>query len=444
MTRNSGMLRASFFTLGCKLNQFETAYLAHFFESKGYQLVAFPSEAELYLINTCTVTGKSEHHSRNAVRKAIRTNPDAIVVVTGCGAQVNPESFAAIPGVDLVLGNIEKNRMPLLLELLKKGERARVHVTEWGSKPFLSPMVINRFVDYTRAFIKIQEGCDARCTYCIVPEARGPARSIGFEEVLNQVRNLWGAGYREIVLTGIHLGQYGKDMQPRRHLHELLKGVLKDTGSNRLRMSSIEPNEFTPRLLECIGALSGLCPHFHVPLQSGSGKILRQMGRRYTPAGYRDVIHSILARRPDAAIGADVMVGFPGEDDEDFEKTCQLVAGLSLAYLHVFSYSPRPGTPAAGFQDQVDALVKKARSRRLRELGQQMKDAFRSRFIGMDLDALVLNQSGPGEGYKVALTGNYIPVFIEAGEALVNHMIRVRLSRVTKEGAWGRPISVLN
>jgi len=224
----------------------------------------------------------------------------------------------------------------------------------------------------------------------------------------------------------------------------LLQVVLKDNVSNRLRLSSIEPNEFTPGLLACIGAQHGLCPHFHVPLQSGSERILRGMGRRYTPAVYRDVIYRILEISPDAAIGADVMVGFPGEADSDFEKTFHLIAGLPLAYLHVFSYSPRPGTPAACFQDQVDSLVKKARSLRLRELGLQMKEAFRSRFIGKDLDALVLNQSGPGEGYKVALTGNYIPVFIEAGDPLVNHMVSVRVVRVAKEGTWGRFISVLN
>ncbi|MGA1841342.1 MAG: tRNA (N(6)-L-threonylcarbamoyladenosine(37)-C(2))-methylthiotransferase MtaB, partial [bacterium] len=385
------MLQASLYTLGCKLNQFETAYLAHVFEDMGYKLVPFPLRADLYIINTCTVTAKSDHHSRNAVRKALRANPEGIVIVTGCSAQVNPDEFAKIPGVSLVIGNREKCRIPFFLDSLKKGEGVKVSVTEWIEKEIpISSLTINRFIDYTRAFIKVQEGCDAHCTYCIVPKARGPARSAVFEDIVNQVQELWEAGYQEIVMTGIHLGQYGNDMRPVRHLYELLERVLPDKGSQRLRLSSIEPNEFTPRLLNIIGNSSRLCPHFHIPLQSGSGSVLKRMGRQYTPQEYSDVIFRILNKAPLASIGADVMVGFPGESEEDFEKTYMLVERLPLAYLHVFSYSPRPGTPAALFSDQVDGSVKKARSQSLRRLGQKKKEAFRSGFLGKDLEGLVL------------------------------------------------------
>ncbi len=440
------MLRASLFTLGCKLNQFETACIAHILEGSGYRLVPFPSEAELYLINTCTVTAKSERHSRNAARKAVRANPNGIVIVTGCAAQINPEGFAAISGVDLVLGNMEKCRISYFLDSLKKNKKAGINVTSWGGKKTpLLPMTIHRFVDYTRAFIKVQEGCDARCTYCIVPEARGPARSARIEDVVSQVEDLWVAGYREIVLTGIHLGQYGKDMRPGRNLHELLERIMPDSGAKkRLRLSSIESNEFTPPLLGLIADPSRICPHFHVPLQSGSEPVLRRMGRSYAPQDYTDVINSILEKSPLASIGADLMVGFPGEKEEDFEMTYRLVEHLPLAYLHVFSYSPRPGTPAALLPDHVDGGAKKARSLCLRLLGRRKKEAFRSRFSGKELEGLVLNQSGPEPGYNVVLTGNYIPVFVKTGADLINRMVMVEVQKVTEDAVWGKITAILD
>jgi threonylcarbamoyladenosine tRNA methylthiotransferase MtaB len=438
------MLRASLCTLGCKLNQFETAYIAHRIEEWGYRLVPFPSEADLYLINTCAVTAKSEHHSRNAVRKAIRSNPKGVIMVTGCAAQVNPEMFAAISGVDWVLGNQEKASMSSFKDVFKKRKKAGIKVTSWvNDRISLFPMTIQRFAGYTRTFIKVQEGCDAQCTYCIVPKARGPARSAMMEDIVCQVENLWAAGYHEIVLTGIHLGRYGKDLQSQKHLYELLKRLLPDRGLNRLRLSSIEPNEFDPPLLDLLGSASRLCPHFHVPLQSGSEKILQRMGRSYTPKEYKDVISSILCKNPLTSVGADIMVGFPGETEEDFMMTYHLVEHLPLAYIHVFSYSPRPCTSAAYFPDQVNGSVKKARSQHLRRLGQQKKAAFRSSFIGKELEGLVLNQSAPKSGYQVAITGNYIPVFIKAGEDLVNHMISVKVLKVTDDAVWGKLVSVL-
>jgi len=432
------MFRASLHTLGCKLNQFETAYMAHWFEENGYALVPFPSEAEVYVINTCTVTAKSEHHSRNAVRKAVRANPEGMVIVTGCAAQVNPGGFAAIPGVCAVIGNREKADCSIFRCLPRRGEGARVMVSGWGAeREPLAPMAIQRFVEYTRAFVKVQEGCDARCAYCIVPSARGPARSAAMGHIAAQVEGLWGAGYREIVLTGIHLGRYGRDMHPQRHLHELLSLLLEGCGMNRLRLSSIEPNEFTPDLLRLIGPSSRVCPHFHIPMQSGSAGVLQRMGRGYSPGEYGEIVREILRRCPDAGIGADVMVGFPGETGEDFNQTCLLVESLPLAYLHVFSFSPRPGTPAATMPCQVDGVAKRERGRHLRRIGQEKRAAFRSRFLGREIEALVLGQAGPRLGYRTALTGNYIPVFVEAGPELVNCLVMVKPHRITPAGAWG-------
>ena len=437
------MLEASLYTLGCKLNQFETAYMAHVLEGMGYRLLPFPSKADLYIINTCTVTAKSEHHSRNAVRKAVRANPKGIVIVTGCASQVNPDGFAKIPGVSLVIGNREKGQIPSFIDFLKKGEVARVPIlNENGREVPIFPMAINRFMDYTRAFIKVQEGCDARCTYCIVPKARGPARSALLKDIAIQVEDLWETGYLEIVLTGIHLDQYGKDMRPERHLYELLERILPDKGLQRIRLSSIEPNEFTPRLLDIIGASSRLCPHFHVPLQSGSGSVLKRMRRQYTPQEYSDVILRIMDKAPFAAIGTDVMIGFPGESEEDFEKTYLLVERLPLAYLHVFSYSPRPGTPAALLPDQVDGSLKKVRSQRLRLLGQRKKEAFRSGFLAKDLEGLVLNQPGPDHGWiwfiEVALRSRNFSPWINHG-TIITHDMRARQYAGLPSSLFERP-----
>ncbi|MBN2372999.1 tRNA (N(6)-L-threonylcarbamoyladenosine(37)-C(2))-methylthiotransferase MtaB [bacterium] len=438
------MSKVSLFTLGCKLNQFETAYIADLFKDMGYEQAPFPSKADVYLINTCAVTSKSQKHSYQAVRRAIRGNPDGIVIVTGCAAQVDPNGFGSISGVDLVVGNREKAHILSFLDGLKKGEPLRVKVCGWGQKNIpLFPMSIKRFTDYTRSFIKVQEGCDAHCTYCIVPKARGPARSVPVDEVVSQVLTLWGSGYREIVLTGIHLGQYGKDLHPRNDLCGLLDRLLSDNRQNRLRLSSIESSEFSERLFDLIGSAPNLCPHFHVPLQSGSKRILERMGRPYTPEEYSDVIYRINQRNPLSAIGADVMTGFPGETGSDFEMTCRLIDTLPLAYLHVFSYSPRPGTLAELMPDQVDIQTKKERSLYLRRIGRIKRGMFRSRFIGKELKGLVLNQSAPEPGYKVALTGNYIPVYIKAGADKFNKMVMVRVEKVAEEGTWGKITAVL-
>ncbi len=440
------MPKASLHTLGCKLNQFETNYMASLLENMGYELARFPSVADVYLINTCTVTLKSETHSRQAVRRAIKQNPEGIIIVTGCAAQVNPEGFVSMHGVDLVLGNREKMALSLFLNKFQKGKCSRAEVSDYNIDKNMSlfPMLIERFSDYTRAFIKVQEGCDAHCTYCIVPKARGPARSIPIEMVAAQADLLWASGYKEIVLTGIHLGQYGKDMNPKKDLGELLNLLLVNIGKNRLRLSSIEPNEINKNILNCVGSSSRLCPHFHIPLQSGSEKILSRMGRSYTSDNYTDVIHDILRRNPMSSIGADVMVGFPGEDEEDFGMTCKLIEALPLAYLHVFSFSPRPGTPAASMSKQIDALEKKRRSLFLRKMGQCKKESFRYRFLNKEIEALVLNQVGPEPDYRIALTENYIPVYVKAKLSNLNRLALIKIEKIDKKGIRGRIRTILN
>jgi len=440
------MLKAALYTLGCKLNQFETNFMIRHFEEMGYEIVRFPEFADVYLINTCAVTLKSETHSRHAVRKAARKNTNAMIIVTGCAAQVNPESFSAIPGVDLVLGNREKRNLPYYIKRLSEGYSNKIEVSEYTSGDSLpiNHMVIDRFSDYTRAFIKVQEGCDAGCTYCIVPKARGPARSVSMEEIVRQADILWSTGYREIVLTGIHLGQYGKDFAPKSSLGELLDLLLKNIGKNRLRLSSIEPNEIDDKIQNHISLSQGLCPHFHIPLQSGSESILNMMGRRYTTGFYREVVHNIVANRPDASIGADIMVGFPGESEDDFKMTYNFLESLPLAYLHVFSFSPRPGTAAANMSNQVNGKVKRNRSLILRRLGQKKNMLFRSKFLNKELVALILNQDGTYPDCKIALTGNYIPIYIRGARKDVNRMALVKIEKTMKDRTWGRITQILD
>lgn len=440
------MPRAALFTLGCKLNQFETNYMAHVLKNMGYHIVEFPLKAEVYVINTCAVTAKSERHSRYAVRRAIKGNSNGIVIVSGCASQANPQAFACIKGVNMIIGNRGKGDIGRFLKDIDKlKDIPGIEIDDFneGVEPALAPMQIENFSDYTRAFIKVQDGCSSCCTYCIVPKVRGPARSLPLSSVITQAGILWDMGYKEIVLTGIHLGQYGSDIGEECGLIDLLFRLLENTGHNRLRLSSMEPNEFTQEILDCIECDDRICPHLHIPLQSGSGKILNMMGRRYTPRFYAELIEALLKRRPLLAIGADVMVGFPGETQEDFDATCRLVNALPLAYLHVFSFSPRPGTVAKGLPGQVDENKKGERSKLLRIISQKKRIAFRKRCLNTELEALILNKSGPTPGTKIALTGNYIPVIVKAGGSMVNKLCFVSIERLEGNNAWGRVTSLL-
>ncbi|MGA1870119.1 MAG: tRNA (N(6)-L-threonylcarbamoyladenosine(37)-C(2))-methylthiotransferase MtaB [bacterium] len=440
-------MRAALFTLGCKLNQYETFYIKERLSERGFEIVPPDEKADLYIVNSCAVTKKSDYHSRQAVRKFVRRNPDALVIVTGCSVEINPESFRKIAGVDFILGNSQKYNITGFLGEAGK-ERAKreepcVCIKSDGD-PKIS-MFINNFHEYTRAFIKVQEGCNAACSYCIVPQARGKCRSIPAPEVIDQTVTLIANGYKEIVLTGTHLGQYGQDLSDNITLSDLLSDIIQLPGLGRVRLSSIEPQEFTPFLIDILNHSRKICTHLHIPLQSGDDAILKQMGRDYSTHYYEELINK-LALHTSCAIGADVIVGFPAESDESFERTYNFIDNLPLAYLHVFSYSPRPNTKACSMNNQVPGEVKRRRSKKLRALSVKKKNEFWSRFLMKDLIALVLHKDGYERGSKIALTDNYIPVSLQYPgiEALLNHFVRVKIISFNGDEVKGEILEIMD
>jgi len=415
-------------SFGCKLNQFETEFIREEFLRAGYLEVEFSQVADLYLVNTCSVTSQSDYHARQAIRRARRLSPSSLIIATGCYAQTNPAALAGI--ADLVLGNREKADVLRYLGEVNSGEK--VYTSPPSQFSTFPPMAIGGFQGHTRAFVKIQDGCSTPCSFCIVPLARGRARSAPLEAILSQIESLTRAGYQEVVLTGVNIGYLGPD------LIELLKRLEGKDYPRRVRLSSIEPTDFTPELIDFVASSSKVCPHFHIPLQSGDKGILQLMNRQYDPKFYENLIWELNSKIPYAGIGADILVGFPGEKEEAFQNTYRLVEKLPLAYFHVFSYSPRKGTLAAEFPDQVDPPVKKRRSLLMRRLGMEKWRRFRERFLGQTLDILV--EKGKREGVYTGLAGNYIRAYIRGGEKLENRLVKVEASGLQEKGVWGELI----
>ncbi|RUM43153.1 MAG: tRNA (N(6)-L-threonylcarbamoyladenosine(37)-C(2))-methylthiotransferase MtaB [Desulfurobacterium sp.] len=434
------MKRVAFYTLGCKMNFHETAYMEELFKRAGWEVVGFDEEADVYVVNTCTVTKTADAKSRKILRKAKQRNPNALVVSTGCYSEVYPEEVESVKEVNLITGNVEKFNMAELVERRLKGKLPRVFVKGvWRESKFY-PLTIRHYEGRTRAFLKVQQGCELFCSYCIIPRARGRMVSEDPQKVLEQVKELVDAGYKEIVLTGTHLGAYGVDLEGNWNLARLVKEIVKVPGLYRLRLSSIEPIEFSEELIEVVTGSEKVAPHLHIPLQSGSDRVLTLMRRRYTAKDYRRVVEKILSLNPEICIGTDVMVGFPGEREEEFEETKRLIEELPFGYLHVFPYSKREGTVAAKMKDDVPPEVKKERATILREIGTKKSIAYRERFIGKELEALTLSQIP--EGSSVALTGNYIRVILketlEPGE-----IVKVKLTKVgrKREENYGEVVS---
>ncbi len=421
-------------TLGCKTNQFESASLEQLLRQAGYTPVPFEQGADLVVVNTCTVTAATDAQSRNLVRRARRLRPDCRVVVTGCYAQVDPAALQAIPGVSLVLGNEEKQDFLRLLQQDLAEGTALVSPNRDALTANTLPAAA--FAERSRAFVQIQTGCDAFCAYCIIPYARGRSRSVAPDEVIAQVAELVAGGYQEIVLTGIHIGQYGLDLQPRTPLLELLQRLIGETGVGRLRLGSLEPTEISDELLDWIASSEAICPHFHIPLQSGDDAVLQRMNRHYTRTRFADLIGEIHRRLPQAAIGLDVIAGFPGETEAEFAQTRELIQALPVSHLHVFPFSRRPGTPAATMAGQVGGEVVKARAAELRALGEAKQRAFAERFIGQVLE-LVVESRGKGDLWR-GLSRNYLPVRF-AGEGMVERSLcRVRITGWEQECLVGR------
>jgi threonylcarbamoyladenosine tRNA methylthiotransferase MtaB len=426
-------MRIAFATVGCRLNQFETDALRGRAQAEGYRIVPFAAAADVYVINSCTITAAADADSRRLARQAVRRNPSALVAVTGCYAQAAPDVVAAIPGVDLVLGNGEK---PLLLAHLREARKnggARVLVGGSGGRREVDDYGPGIDPDRTRAFLKVQDGCNYRCSFCIVPEVRGGNRSQQPDRILAEIRRLHAAGFPEVVLTGIHLGTYGRDLAPPTSLSDLCLRIASLDGAPRMRLSSLDPHEVKPDLIRLLAESPRFCRHLHLPLQSGDEGILRRMRRGHTAAQFRELVERLAAEVPGIAVSGDVIVGFPGEDDEAFRRTYDLLEALPIAGLHVFSYSRRPGTDAAEHPNQVPKAVKAARSRALRTLALRKAQAFRRRFLGETLTVVVLDREGP-DGLLEGLSDNYLRVWFAGDPALRGGLARVRVEHVTGRG----------
>jgi len=421
------MLKVAITTLGCKTNQFESAAMAEALARQGYQAVDFSEMADIYIINTCTVTAKSDAESRRLIRRAGRQNPGARVVVTGCYAQLAAAELSSLPNVRLVIGNSEKRDIARLLAAAEDG--VRVAVSAIGEETAAEPLPLESFAEHTRAFLQIQNGCNAFCAYCIVPYARGRSRSVACAEVLAGVKRFAAAGFREVVLTGIHLGAYGKDLAEKVDLAGLLAIIGAAGLVNRLRIGSVEPDEVTPRLIEVMASAGNVCHHLHLPLQSGSDRVLAAMGRGYSSADIRAVVSSLVSVMPDIAIGFDVIAGFPGETAADHAATGELLRELPTAYLHVFPYSARPGTRAAAMPGHLDPALIKARAAELRHIGEAKKREFAARFVGREMPLLL-----QGEG-RSGITGNYLTVRFAEDAAVTAAEVAVRITGVNRDGS---------
>lgn len=426
----------AFATLGCRLNQVDTQQLQGLLEARGFRTAASGETADLVVVNTCTVTARAELSDRQAIRRAARASPQARVVVTGCWAQTSPEAVAALPDVDLVVGNADKHRLPDLVDrLLAGGQTPRVTVGDVTARRPIQVAPPAGVPGRSRAFLKVQDGCQHRCAFCIVPFARGASRSLDPDAVVDQARALVAAGHPEVVLTGIDLGHYGADLLPRTTLATLLARLAAVAGLRWVRLSSLLPAYFTDALLEVVTTSPVIAPHFHVPLQSGSDRILRRMRRPYTVAMFRAVVERLAGARPHAGLGADVIAGFPGESDTDFAATLDLVRALPLSYLHVFPYSERRGTEAAGLDGRVDHRTVARRAARLREAGRAASRAFRESLRGRVEDTLVLDTRAGGG--LVGLTSNYVEVRFQGPDALRRRLVRVRVTEVEDAMTYG-------
>ncbi len=420
--------RVALATVGCKVNQYETELLREQFSQAGFRIVPFKEKADLYLINTCTVTEWADQTSIKLIKEAKKRNESCFVVVTGCYAEAKGDELKEkFPWVKLVIKNKDKLRA--------------VQIVTGNGKPSTTRTLISSFYGHSRAFVKIEDGCDEFCAYCKIPYVRGSqVRSRDPDEVLQEVKNLAEGGFKEIVLTGVNLGLYGRDFPSRISLVDLLKKIESLPIEARIRLSSLEPHLIDPELIDLIATSPRICRHLHLPLQSGDSEILKRMGRKYTPEDYRKLLIKIRRKIPSIAITTDVMVGFPGEKEHHFQNTLRFVEETRFSRLHVFRFSPREGTRAFSMRSWVDEKTKRERSRVLRELGKRLTEEFILRFLGSTLTVLVENRRDSKTGLLCGYTDNYIRVLVEGDESLKNKLVMVKLTEVVDGVARGKVI----
>lgn len=420
------MKRVAFYTLGCKVNQYETEAMEEIFQRRGYKVVDIEEESDIYVINTCTVTNLSDRKSRQFIRRAKRANEDAIVVAVGCYSQVAPEEVESIEGVDIVIGTTARDKIvDLCEEVMENRQKINIVKNIKGHKDFENLNIVD-LKSKTRAYIKIQEGCNQFCSYCIIPYARGPIRSRALDDIIKETKRLAKAGFKEIILTGIHVASYGKDLDGM-NLLTVIDEVAKVEGIERIRLSSIEPTLIDEEFMTRAVANKKLCDHFHLSLQSGSDRVLKRMNRKYTTGEYKNIVKLIRRYMPDAGITTDIIVGFPGETDEEFEESYQFVKDIRFSRVHVFKYSPRKGTPASKFKEQIHGNVKNSRSEKLTLLSEEMMDDFNEKHIGETVEVLFEEENKDDKGYMEGYTTNYIRVKAEGQEDIKGKILPVRI-----------------
>lgn len=426
--------KVAFYTLGCKLNFSETSTIARDFQNEGFQRVDFEEFADIYLINTCSVTDNADKRFKTIVKSALRKNENAFLIAIGCYAQLKPEELADTEGVDLVLGATEKFKVLDYINDLSKNDRGEIHSCEIDEADFYVGSY--SIGDRTRAFLKVQDGCDYKCTYCTIPLARGISRSDTLNNVLSNAKEISAKGIKEIVLTGVNIGDYGKgEFGNKKHEHtflDLVQALDKIDGIHRIRISSIEPNLLKNETIEFVSKSNSFVPHFHIPLQSGNDQLLKAMKRRYQTSLYVDRVAKIKSTMPHACIGVDVIVGFPGETDEIFLETYQFLSDLDISYLHVFTYSERPNTEAVELEGVVPQNIRNKRSKMLRGLSVKKRRAFYESQLGASLDVLFEGENK--KGYIHGFTENYVKVKAPWNPSLVNSLHKVKLTNIDEDG----------
>ena len=425
------MKRVAFYTLGCKVNQYETEAMLELFEKEGYEKAETEDYADVYVINTCTVTHMSDRKSRQYIRRMKKKNPDAIIAVVGCYSQVSPEEILSIDEVNLVMGTNDRKK---IVEEVKKIDASRKvsTVDDIMKVKAFEEIEINKTNGKTRAFLKIQDGCDRYCSYCIIPYARGRVRSRDLESIVKEVENLAANGYKEVVLTGIHVASYGKDIKETDiKLLDVIKQINDIEGIERIRLSSVEPILFTDEFVEAVSAMDKVCPHYHLSLQSGCDETLKRMKRRYTTEEYKTIVDRLRAAIPNVSITTDVIVGFPGETNEEFDKTYEFLKDIELTHMHIFKYSPRKGTPAATMENQVDPSTKHERSEKLLQLNEENFKKFGQKMLDKEFN--VLFEQKVGDNKFEGLTENYVKVIVESDKDLSEQILKVKIKDVKNE-----------
>lgn len=430
-------MKVALYTLGCRVNSYESEAMAEKFIKEGYEVVSFDEFSDVYVINTCTVTNMGDKKSRQMIGRARRHNPEAIIAVVGCYSQIASDEIAQIEGVDVVLGSRNKGDIVYWVNRAREESKQVVEVKDVLKNNKFEQLAINEYQDKTRAFLKIQDGCNRFCSYCLIPFARGGVCSKEPEKILKEVKELSKNGFKEIILSGVHTASYGVDLEGNWDLVKILEEINKIEGIERIRIGSIDPTFFTEGVIERICNLEKMCPHFHLSLQSGCDATIRRMNRKYTAQEYKDVVENLRKYMKDVSITTDIIVGFPGESNVEFEATYEFLKGIKLSKMHIFKYSKRTGTKAAEMPFQVDGLIKEERSKKLIELNNALEVEFMEKFIGREMRVLYEEAISGKENTYVGYTENYIKVITESDENLEGKIVPTKLVAVKQENMVG-------